>query len=306
MKLLNYSLALIYFSILLPMHASSQGQETDYLSQDMRRTQITAGIATIVGSLYGVLKGGGAFSSYSDASGKSTAFVEEIASEHGITDEIQVKIGEGYAAGIGTIMVPYEPNYYFLRATLDTALEKLEYGNDKEVLEALEELDEHIGSLDHEFTHYKNHDMRNSLLVTSLVNLCIYSAYFTFEYKMLSEKLRNSSTLKKWLYTHFSTLGLSATTGLLSCWYSRIREARADEGVRNEAPILKAMINFFKKEEQMVKDLLSNSNWFNKKFAGWLEKYPCLYLRFDPLHPPIPERIARFQERLDALELASV
>ena len=218
MKLYNYLFVLISFSILLPAPSFGKDTSRDYLSHEMRRTQATAGLASIIVSLFVLFKGSGVFSNAPQASDSSRAFIEDIASQHGITDKLQIKIGDGYAAGIGTIIVPFDENYYYLRTTLDTALENYRYAtNDKESLQAIEELNEHIGVLDHEFTHYKNHDMRNSLVIASLLNLCIYSAYFSFEYKVLSEKLRKSDDSAKWFYTNVSALGLSAVTGLLSC-----------------------------------------------------------------------------------------
>lgn len=270
----------------------------------MRETQITALLASLVASVQIYFSGKGVFSELPDAHAMSTDFVKNIAKEHGINPDFQVRLSDGYAAGIGTILVPTADNLRLL-STLDYALLNHEYANDKQELDAAyDELCEHIGSLDHEFTHYKNNDLRNSLIVCSLIDLAVYGAYFTYEYKILAEKLRNSSDFKKWLYTCASSLGLNATTALLNCWYNRFQERRADEGIRNEIPVLKAMIKCFDRGDKNLKAILSQAGGFAARFAQWLEKHPCLHLLLDPVHPPLPERIARFEERIAALEKA--
>lgn len=259
MKRTAYFLLLLSFSFAFP-DSVTPTPATDYLSESMRRVQFGSAITSLTTCLESYFSGKGAFSELPETSDLTKEFVEEIANRNGIDPNFQVKIGPGYAAGIGTILVPYDNDSLYLSTTLDSAILKYNYPTDKDELEAATaELQEHIGVLDHEFTHYKNHDLQNSLVVASLLNIGIYGAFFTYEYKMLSEKLRTASEFKKWLYTCITSAGLTVTTNLLNSWYSRYVEARADEGIRNEAHILKAMIRFFKHEQEKVKELLTNA-----------------------------------------------
>lgn len=298
-------LFLLVFSFSLAAH--SQPIEKDYLEPKMRELQLTSALTAFMVSLKTLFSGKGIFSDLPSASAATTKFVKEIAQEHGITDEIDVKIEHGYAAGTGTILLPQDPNSYFLQTTLDTSLHNYNYGltSDIQALAELELMD-HIGSLDHELTHYKNNDMRNSLIFSAGLNFTLISAYLFFEYKVLAPQLRKTHELKKWLYACGSGLGLSTISYLIDSWTRRLREKRADEGVRNDPAVLKAMIAWTAKDQIELKELLNNSSSrFCRLIGAWIEKYPCLYLLFDPVHPPLPERQARFQERLDALKVAT-
>lgn len=301
MKHLRYLLPL-YLALVTPVFTVCAQPSPDYLSKDMRQTQIGALFGSLVAFLQIYLSGKDMFIFMPNATDYSKEFVELIAKEHGINPNFQVKLGSGYAAGIDTIIIPADGGISQKWSTLDYALMDYENATDKEELAAIENLCEHIGSLDHEFTHYKNHDLRNSLLVGALINAALYSAFFTYEYKVLAEKLRAASNNKKWLYTYASSLGLSITSTLLNCWYHRFQEQRADEGIRNEIPVLKAMIKCFKQLDQDIQHHLSKAGRIPALFAKWLEKHPSLHLFLDPVHPPLPHRIARFQERLEALE----
>jgi hypothetical protein len=301
MKHLRYVLPL-YLALITPLFTVCGQPSSDYLSKDMRQTQIGALLATLVASLQIYLSGKESFAYMPEASSYSKEFVELIAAEHGIHPNFQVKLGTGYAAGIDTIIIPADGGISQEWSTLDYALADYQNATDKEELAATENLCEHIGSLDHEFTHYKNHDLRNSLLVGSLINAALYSAFFTYEYKVLAEKLRAASNNKKWLYSYASSLGLSITSALLNCWYARFQEQRADEGIRNEIPVLKAMIRCFKQLDQDIQHYLSKAGRIPALFAKCLEKHPSLNLFLDPVHPPLPDRIARFEQRLEALE----
>lgn len=303
MKHVTYLVLLVSSAIGCTLVSSATTPTPDYLSESMRRVQFGSALTSLAACLESYFSGKGAFSQLPEASNLTVGFVNDIANQNGIDPDFQVKIGPGYAASIGTILVPYDPEQYFLRSTLDSSLLKYNYPTDKDELEAAtNELYEHMGVLDHEFTHYKNHDLRNSLIFISLLNIAIYSTFFTYEYKMLSEKLRRANPVQKWLYTCLTSLGLTTTTNLINFWYSRSLETRADEGIRNEVDVLKGMIRFFKREQQKIKVLLTQAGGLKAKFALWLEKYPSLYFFIDPKHPSLPDRIAHFEQRITALE----
>lgn len=277
----------------------------DYLSKEMRELQFTSAISAFILSMKTLFSGKGIFSELPLASEAATDFVKIIAQEQEIKDSFEVRIEEGYAAGMGTILLPQDQNSYFLKTELDTALYNYHYGATSDIQnQAAEELFEHIGSIDHELTHFKNHDTRNSLIFSALLNLTLITSYLTFEYKVLAPHLKNMGGFKKWLYACGSGLGLSALSTLVDTWTRRLREKRADEGVRNDPEVLKAMINWTIRDHEIFKKMLNTSpSRFWRLVGAWIEKYPCLYFLLDPVHPPLPERQARFQERLDALEL---
>lgn len=306
MKHLRLPVSLFYLLIPGILLSTTPNPSFDYLSQEMRQSQVGGLLTSLIASIGIFFAGKTIFSNLPNARGSAKYFVEDIAQEHGINPDFQVKLSDGYGAGINTITIPASSNFSIF-STLDYALmDYYDYANDKEELEAAEhELNEHIGCLDHEFTHYKNHDVRNSLIVCSLINLAVYSAYFTYEYNVLAEKLRTMGSFKKWLYTYSSSIGLSLTTTLLNCWYKRFQEKRADEGIRNEVPVLKAMISCFKRFQQNTQDYLISKGGFAEKFSQWLEKYPSLNLLLDPIHPPLQDRINRLQERIDSIETSA-
>src|SRR4029077_8715960 len=100
----------LYLTLLISGHALSTEPAPDYLSKDMRQTQIGALVGTLVASAQVYLSGKGIFSDLPDALDASKEFVEQIAQEHGITPDFQVKLGDGYGAGIGAITVPVNDN----------------------------------------------------------------------------------------------------------------------------------------------------------------------------------------------------
>lgn len=277
---------------------------TGYLSDEMRELQVSVMLSAAAESITGIFSGKGLFSELPNASADATAFVQEVARDHGISPEFQVKISDGYAAGIGTILLPENPNTYFLSTTLDASLYNYNYGptSDSRAI-AHQELMEHIGSLDHEFTHYKNHDMRTRLIFTALLNTGLVGGYFCLESAYLSSYLKSASEVKKWVYALCSGLGLSATSFLINKWLCRYQERRADEGVRNDRDILNAKIAQCMTYHADLKNMMSSSS---SRFWRWvgahLDTYPWLYYLYDPEHPSLLERKARFEQRLLELE----
>lgn len=307
-------LRIIIISIftLLPKPLFCQNTEyADYLGQELRQHQLYSFLASLFLNVQIALNGKGAFTETPNASPLSQGFVEGIAEDHGIAKDFQVKLSDGYGASFNTILIPYdlaatiEKNE--LVSEIDALYDKLLNSTDKdELLTISDTLSEHVGALDHEFTHYKNHDVRNQLIITSLLNIAIYVSYLTFEYKVLADSLKRSGQFKKTCYAIASSIGLTALTAVVDAWISRLQEKRADGGVRNAPHILKAMIKRYTRMQEDIKAYYRNSeSWAHQKYAALLEKYPICYLLFDPLHPPLPDRVAYFQERLNALEKAN-
>jgi hypothetical protein len=274
----------------------------------MRRAQISGALGALIGNFVYLYLGKSTFSQMPSASSNAKEFVEAVANDHGISNDFQIKVGDGYAAGMGTVVLEHNNDSWSQTQTrLDKAIE--EYANaqtEEEFNSALEKLDEHIGLLDHEFTHYKNRDVRNFLISSSVISVGLLAAFLMFEHKFLSHHLEKSSKFNKWVYSYVSGIGISIACAFLTCWYKCKQEKHADEGVRNDINVLNAMVKWAQRLQQEIKDRLKNSNWFGKKFGQLLEKYPSLYLLLDPIHPPLPEREARFSERLSQIKTDSV
>lgn len=297
-----YALTLLAFSVALA-HGQSRN---DYLSVSQREAQFSTILATFFISIKTLISGKGVFSDSPNASADATQFVKEIAKDHGIQDCFDVKIGSGYAAGTGTIFLEKDPKAYFNCTTLDKSLHTYNYGltSDSRSI-AEQEILEHIGSLDHEFTHFKNHDMQNALIFSALLNFGLIGGYLAFESTVLAPRLKNATDSVKSGYAVFSGIALSTVSTLIDTWTRRLREKRADEGVRNDPAVLKAMIDWTIREQTNIKELLNScSSDFWLTVGSYIDKYPCLYLLLDSVHPPLPERQARFEQRLKEIESA--
>lgn len=287
-------------------------KQQDFLGKDFRELQLYSLAAAFALNLQIAFSGKGAFSDLSDASDISQGFVNAIAQDHTITDNLQIKMSDGYAAGFNTILIPYDVYSSLandqLMSEIDALYVELSNAQDPESMTRITtQLCEHIGALDHEFTHYKNKDLRNYLILSTLTNFIVYASYLTFETHFLAEKIKNAGEIKKFFYALSSGIGLTAATSLINSWIARTQEKKADEGVRNHPHILNAMIIRYERMQEQIKEYYRNSNsWIHRKYATLLEKYPSSYLLFDPIHPPLPDRVARFQERLDVLEKSAL
>jgi hypothetical protein len=242
-----------------------------------------------------------------NASDRTTDFVKSIGDEYAITDDYSVKLGaQGvYAANNEMIIVEQgSPRQFSSSSSIDQTLDVLEDPIDDEEKEcALAQLDEYTGILDHEFGHYKNNDMRNILLASCAFSVAAATVYLSFEHYCLAKTIASWNDNQKKMYSYTSGIGLSLVNVFFDLWYQNRCEKRADEHVRNKAPILKAMIRWSQRMHNNIKDSLSSS-WIGKKLATGIEKYPSLYYLLDPVHPPLPYREARFKERLAELEKA--
>ena len=301
-KLLLVIIFMCAFSLSL---VGSVQPQSNPLNSQLRRIQLEGIFSHIAIKLVYLILNKKMLDLLPHTSGQTIDFVKSIGDEHTIPDDYSVKLGAPglYGAGVGTIIVEQGPyRHYYVGSSIDKTLDDLENAtNDDEKEAALAQLDEYTGILDHEFGHYKNHDTRNGFLASCAFNLAAATAYFSFEHFCLAKSIASWNDTQKKAYCYASGIGLSLCNIFFDLWYQVRCEKRADEHVRNKAPILKAMINWSQRMQHTINDSLSTS-WMGKKLAAGIEKYPSLYYLLDPVHPPLPYREARFKERLAELE----
>ena len=284
---------------------SASQPQSDHLNSHLRHIQLEGLISHISIKFAHFMWNKKACDLLPNASDRTTDFVKSIGDEYAITNDYSVKLGaQGvYAAGSGMIIVEQgSPHRFYSGSSIDETLDNLENATTDEEKEfALSQLDEYTGILDHEFGHYKNNDTRNMLLASCAFSIAAATAYLSFEHFCLAKSIASWNDKQKKTYSYASGIGLSLCNIFFDVWYQVQCEKRADEHVRNKAPILKAMISWSQRIQNNIKDSLSSS-WIGKKLAAGIEKYPSLYYLLDPVHPPLPEREARFKERLAELE----
>jgi len=266
---------------------------------EMRQHQIEGAATSLLVNAALLFLGKKIFANMPSASAQTTEFVQTIGDQYGIPHDYDIKIGSGDAAGKGTIIVEQASENL---SSIDRALYNFINATTPEDEQAArEKMYEIIGILDHEFGHYKHNDVHNAFIATSAFSVSSTAAYLALEHLFFRETVNQLSDSQKKTYGLVSGLGLSILNIGYNFWYRVRFEKQADEHVRNNPHILKAMIAWTQRIQNQVKNQIPTT-WLGKKCADALEKYPSLYYLLDPVHPPLPYREARFKERLAELE----
>lgn len=269
------------------------------------QAQEAIGIAPLISEAQDAFDVDAYFQQFLDASDGITEFIKEQFAIRNIEvpQGFCVKLTHQYEAGRSVIGIPAT----FIAGVSDLEVLFSLMGNDEISEEKRNQYHllflQHLGSIDHEITHIAKNHVRKGALARIGISLTAIAALKLFEYhnKTLHKFIQNGPFFEKLIYAMSTGAALYAFNRFLYYMYIRNYEIEADEGIRNNPGVLFARIKYFNEiQEELKTDVKTR---FGEKGFALFEKFPTLYLLYDPEHPILPERIDRLNERLQTVLL---